>query len=501
MKSNPQIASSRQPWRFHEAVTGRLSAGRIASALSRCLAGFPIVPASITQWDLDLFGGGRPLPCDIICSFGHKGLIHKGLIFERIMQMRHISVFAVMMAVAVALPASAAKQYEASQTGDIIQLKDTTRHMVVSVVPSIGNMVTEFSVNGKNVLRFPYASLEDYKARGGGASGIPFLGPWANRLDEDAFYANGQKYSFDMDLGNVRGAIPLHGFLSTSDKWQVIEVKADAKGAWVTSKLEVWKYPMWMKQWPFAHTVEITQRLQDGVLQVQTKVTNLSAEPMPVAVGFHSYYQLTDSPREDWTVTVPMKTRYLLTNAKIPSGETEPIEKLFPNRQGTLKDYNLDDLFGDLDRDAQGRSHTIVKGKQQSLDIMFGPTYYAEVIFSPNPTGQGMGSNAPQGGARGGGPGGPGAGPGALGVGPGGPGGGPGGRGGSGGGGRGGSGAGGRGRGAPNPLATANYICVEPMPGITNAINLAQKGIVKNLQTIAPNQTWEASFWVKPDGF
>jgi len=39
------------------------------------------------------------------------------------------------------------------------------------------------------------------------------------------------------------------------------------------------------------------------------------------------------------------------------------------------------------------------------------------------------------------------------------------------------------------------------MPGITNAINLAQKGTVKNLQSVAPNQTWEASFWVKPSGF
>ena len=392
------------------------------------------------------------------------------------MPMRRIWVFAVLMAMATALPSSA-KQYEVSQAGGVIQLRDTARQMVVSVIPSIGNMVTEFSVNGKNVLRWPYASLEDYKARGGGASGIPFLGPWANRLDEQAFYANGKKYSFDMDLGNVRGAIPIHGFLSTTDLWQVVEVKADGKSAWVTSKLEVWKQPMWMKQWPFAHTVEITQRLQDGVLQVQTKITNLSAEPMPVAVGFHSYYQLTDSPREDWTITVPAKTRYLLTGAKIPSGETEAVEKLFPNRQGMLKDYNLDDLFGDLERDPQGRSHTIVKGKQQTLDIMFGPNYDAEVIYSPNPAGQGLGSNAPQNpnpSARGAGPG-PGVGQG-----------------------RGGSG---RGRGTPNPLATPNYICVEPMPGITNAINLAQKGTVKNLQSVAPNQTWEASFWVKPSGF
>ena len=32
-------------------------------------------------------------------------------------------------------------------------------------------------------------------------SGIPFVGPWANRLDEQAFYANGKRYPFDMELG------------------------------------------------------------------------------------------------------------------------------------------------------------------------------------------------------------------------------------------------------------------------------------------------------------
>ena len=64
-------------------------------------------------------------------------------------------------------------------------------------------------------------------------SGIPFLGPWANRLDEQAFYANGKRYAFDMDLGNVRGAIPIHGFLTTNNKWKVVEEKADGGATWI----------------------------------------------------------------------------------------------------------------------------------------------------------------------------------------------------------------------------------------------------------------------------
>ena len=42
-------------------------------------------------------------------------------------------------------------------------------------------------------------SLDDFKASGQGRGGIPFLGPWANRLDEQAFYANGRRFPFDME--------------------------------------------------------------------------------------------------------------------------------------------------------------------------------------------------------------------------------------------------------------------------------------------------------------
>ena len=225
-------------------------------------------------------------------------------------------------------------QYSARRNGDAIQLEDTKNQTVVSIVPSVGNITFEMKVKGQNVLRWPFPSLEEFKARPA-LSGIPFLGPWANRLDEQAFYANGKKYSFDMTLGNVRGAIPIHGFLTTNDQWQVVEIRADGKSAWVTSKLEFFRQPLWMKQFPFAHTIEMTHRLQDGVLEIQTTITNMSAEPMPVAIGFHPYFQLTDSPREEWTISVPARTRWLLAPSKVPTGETEPADKTFPKSPGS----------------------------------------------------------------------------------------------------------------------------------------------------------------------
>ena len=53
----------------------------------------------------------------------------------------------------------------------------------------------------------------------------------------------------------------------------------------------------------------------------------------------------------------------------------------------------------------------------------------------------------------------------------------------------------------PNPLATPNFICIEPMAGITNALNLAHRGVYKELQSIPPGGTWQESFWIRPSGF
>ena len=365
--------------------------------------------------------------------------------------MKHHTLALLILVLTIASIAAAAQQYTARRNGETVVLEDTKNRTAVSILPAVGNIAFSMKVKGQDILRWPYASIEEFKARPA-LSGIPFLGPWANRLDEQAFYANGKRYAFDMDLGNVRGAIPIHGFLSTADQWQVVEAKADGKSAWVTSRLEFFKQPMWMKQFPFAHTIEMTHRLQDGVLQVLTRITNMSAEPMPVAVGFHPYYKLTDSTREEWTISVGARKHWILTPAKIPTGETETVENFFTNPQAAaLKDYNLDDVFSDLMRDAQGRAHMVVKGKHQQLDIMLGPNWRSVVIWSPNPAATGRGGQAGQGGQGG--------------------------------------------QGDPN------FIAFEPMAGITDAMNLAHKGLYKELQSIPPGGSWEASFWIKPSGF
>ena len=331
----------------------------------------------------------------------------------------------------------AAAQYSVHHDGEVIRLEDSRNQTIVSVMPAHGNSAFDMRVKGKKALQFPFATVQEYKA-GKGMSGIPFLAPWANRLDEPAFYANGKKYLFNLDLGNVSPGAqnhPIHGFLTNASQWEVVEAKSDANSAWVTSRLEFYRQPEWMAQFPFAHTIEMTYRLNDGTLEVLTRLHNLSAEPMPVAIGFHPYFQVNDAPRDEWTFGIAARTEWVLSKELIPTGETRPIEQFLPKPQGsTLKGLALDHVFGDLIRDSSGKAVMWVRGKSEKIEVAFGPNYRAAVVYSP----------------------------------------------------------GGAGR---------DFICFEPMAGITDALNLAHRGLYKELQSIPPGGTWQESFWVKPSGF
>jgi aldose 1-epimerase len=326
-----------------------------------------------------------------------------------------------------------AEAYRAEQIGDIVHLEDVENGTVVSVLPSSGNVTIEMRVNGRNILRFPYASVEDFRARDTrGMIGIPFLGPWANRLDEHAFFANGRRYAFDMGLGNIRGELPIHGFLTTTDRWRVVDVRADSQGAWVTSRLDFYRDPDWMKQFPFAHTVQMTHRLGGGMLDVRTRIENLSFEAMPVAIGFHPYFELAGA-RDDWTIAIGAKTRWVLSPAKVPTGGTEPIDRTFPDPQAiSLREHDLDDVFGDLERDESGRATMSVWNGRQRIDVLFGPKFRAAVVYAPR---------------------------------------------------------------------ERDFICFEPMVGITDSMNLAQRGLYRELQTIEAGGNWQESFSVRPSGF
>jgi aldose 1-epimerase len=313
---------------------------------------------------------------------------------------------------------------------EVIHLADSKQQAEVWIAPTLGFNSYEMRVKGKRVFFSPYQTLGEFKAKPT-QLGNPFLSPWANRLDHEGFFANGKAYRLNPELKNYRLDAfrqPIHGLVVFAE-WQVTSVKADSKAAQVTAKLEFWRHPDWMEQFPFAHTTEMTYRLRDGVLEVETIIENLSTDPMPVSIGFHPYFQVNDAPRDQWTVHLAAKEHVELNDKLTPTGETKPVDSPKPV---SLAGRQLDDVYTSLERDSNGIAEFWVLGKQERVKVRYGANFKVAVVYAP-----------------------PGR----------------------------------------------DFICFEPMSGVTNAFNLAHKGKYKELQTIAAGGKWKESFWIATEGF
>jgi len=265
----------------------------------------------------------------------------------------------------------------------IVRLQDARTRTVVSIVPSIGNIAFEMLVNGTNALWWPFKTLTEFKARPT-LCGVPLLAPWANRLDEDGFWSGGKHYKFNRDLKNIRpdqNNNPIHGLLTFASQWEVVDTKADdSAGAQVTSRLEFWRYPDFMAQFPFAHTLYMTYRLQNGLLEVRTTLENHSTETMPVSFGFHPYFHISDAPRDSWTVRLPAREQVVLNPQLMPTGENKPM----PYQEGiALKGVALDDVFTGLIRGESGRADFGVTGTKQHISVLYGENYPVAVVYAP----------------------------------------------------------------------------------------------------------------------
>ncbi len=277
-------------------------------------------------------------------------------------------------------------QYRALRESDgpypVVRLSESESATEMSVSPAFGAIAYDLHVGGKKVLWGPEGTLADLIAKPR-LCGNPILAPWANRIDGYSYQANGKKFLLNPELGNLRldgNKNPIHGLVTFSNRWQTTDVTSTKDAASATLTLDFGRYPDWLAHFPFPHRLSITYVLRAREVEVVTEILNQSADPMPLAVGYHPYFQISDAPRDEWKVTLPAKQRYVLSPKLIPTGETKPTP--YSGEFG-LKGVILDDVFGDLERDAKKLSTFRVRGQQQSIEVVYGPAYTIGVVYAP----------------------------------------------------------------------------------------------------------------------
>ena len=105
------------------------------------------------------------------------------------------------------------------------------------------------------------------------------------------------------------------------------------------------------------------------MLEVGTTIENHSTETMPVSIGFHPYFHISDAPRDSWKVGCPRESRSLLSPAAHATGETKPM----PYQAGVAqRRIALDDVFTGLIRGESGRRGFRRNRNKAAISVLYG---------------------------------------------------------------------------------------------------------------------------------
>jgi galactose mutarotase-like enzyme len=232
--------------------------------------------------------------------------------------------------------------------------------LTASFAPEVGMVGASLLYRGEELLG-QRGGLEKY-AETGSSFGIPFLHPWANRLDRD------------VDSPRVRrdqNGLPIHGLLTASPYWELVSSTEST----LSARLDFAAHDDLMSGFPYAHELRVDVELAGPRLSVATSVRATGDVAVPIAFGWHPYLTLPGVARADWQVEMPVRRRAELDARGIPTGRSEPV-KIEP---GPLGDSAYDDLFPEIDE----RPVFALEGGGRRIELAFEDGYPVAQVYAP----------------------------------------------------------------------------------------------------------------------
>lgn len=254
----------------------------------------------------------------------------------------------------------------------VVTLRDPSSPLVAQFVPDAGMIGTSLRDAGAELLG-QRRGLDAYISDGK-TMGIPLLYPWANRLGENTYTAQGATVDLTPGENGVRAdpnGLPIHGVLAAYPGWQVTDESANE----LTAQLDFGADPHLLASFPYPHLLTVTARLADRTLTVRTTVAATGDSAVPLCFGFHPYLQLPGAPRGDWLIETPALRHLGLDGKGLPTGDSEPR----PALEETLGDKTFDDAFDQVDDGAM----FAVSGGGRRIEVHFERGYPAAQIFAP----------------------------------------------------------------------------------------------------------------------
>ncbi len=208
----------------------------------------------------------------------------------------------------------------------------------------------------------------------GKTMGIPILYPWANRLGENTYTAQGVTVTLTSGENGVRAdpnGLPIHGVLAGYPGWRVMAESANE----LTAEVDFSADPRLLASFPYPHLLTVAVRLAERTLTVRTTVTATGDKAVPLCFGFHPYLHLPDVARSEWIIETPPLRHLSLDEQGLPTGESAPQ----PAREEPLRDNIFDDAYDQVGDGAV----LAVSGGGRRLEVHFEHGYPATQIFAP----------------------------------------------------------------------------------------------------------------------
>jgi galactose mutarotase-like enzyme len=233
--------------------------------------------------------------------------------------------------------------------------------------PDLAMLGTSLRFRNEEYLGWPRTQRE---FRVGGATVLPFIHPWGNRLARWGYRAAGKRVSLKgVALPTDTNGLPIHGNMFDT----AFEVTR-ANESRVTARYDYSQREK-LRAFPFPHIVTIDARV-DGErgLTIATDVTPTSDRAVPISFCFHPYFRMPRAPRRTWELRWPACEHIEVDRATIPTGARTPQKA----ERGPIGARTFDDHY------ALGRDRTFgVSTDDRTLSLHFDRSYPFGQLFVP----------------------------------------------------------------------------------------------------------------------
>ncbi len=222
---------------------------------------------------------------------------------------------------------------------NVIYLIDNSSQTSVGILPDHGALLHAFitRVNGR-----PYNVIDHYKDMDELDQQLTTsyksakLSPFVCRTHNGKYVMEGKEYEFENKFPDGSA---IHGLLY-NHPFTVTDSFVNENNACITLQAE---YKSEDKGYPYHYTCMVTYTLSHGnELMVHTRITNKGSDAMPLADGWHPYFQL-DAPVDGLYLRFNAKKMLQFNDALIPTGELEERSEFYEGK--LIGDTQLDNCF------------------------------------------------------------------------------------------------------------------------------------------------------------